>query len=366
MARLGREGDGILSFPSTAAKPAFSKSKSKSKKKKSKTSTKHCAVEEQTNLPRPKAELSDNAQVSGNVKKRKLMPKTVLLPSAGGNLGGGKDKENDSKLNLDADSFPSTDSDDDAYSPLLRFICEHSFMRAKRYPVSLSLRQQFVHDVHKEAVELGYEEKEVDRVLLDIKRYYLKSVGFGAAFSEGVEFGVEVNDSSPASHGFEVPGSSEQKTTSKHKREEALTRADSLVEKRLVNITSLSGRTALTSRDAFDHNHLDEKGKLSKFQRKRKRKRERRQEPGEPLSEAHKGASQNPTSIDFEHPKVAIPNKAENLPGSGKRKTQNYPPSRPQKEKKCADGLRASQPLSKISDSRQGGAIHEGPIVLDF
>ncbi|KAL4990404.1 hypothetical protein BDW68DRAFT_175114 [Aspergillus falconensis] len=364
MARLGREEESISSF-SSSAKPAPSKPKSKSKKK-SKTSTKHHAVEEQNNLPITMAELSVNAHVTGYAKKRKPMPKSVPLPSATGNLDGGKDKEHDGELNLDADSFSSTASEGDFYSPLLRFICEHSFMRDKRYPVSLSLRQQFVRDVHEEAGELGYKEKEVDRVLLDIKRYYLKSVGSGAEFSGGIEFGDEVDDLSPASHESEVPGSGDQKTTSKHKREEALTRADSLVEKRLVNTTSLSGWTALTPRDALDHNLLDEKGKLSKFQKKRKRKRERRLEAGEPLSEAHKGMNQTPISIDLERPKVAIPNKAEEPLGPGKGETQKDPPSRPKKKKQCTDGPRASQRSSKISGSRQSGTVREDPIVLDF
>ncbi|KAL4820617.1 hypothetical protein BDW67DRAFT_172779 [Aspergillus spinulosporus] len=276
MARIGREEKGASSFFSSV-KPVPCKPKTKSKKKKkSGTSADNRAVKEQTDLLITKAKFDDNAQIKINTKELEPVPKPILISSVGRNQDSGKYEGRGDDFNLDADPLISTASDDDTYSPLLRFICEHSFMRDKQYPVSLSSRQQFVRDVHEEARELGYEEKEVDRVLLDIKRYCLKSVGSAAAFSDGIEFGDEVDDSSPASHETEVPGTSNQKTF-KHKREEALARADSLVEKRLVNTTSLSRRIALTARDASDYNDVDEKGKLSKFQRKRKRKRERRQ-----------------------------------------------------------------------------------------
>ncbi|KAL4979620.1 hypothetical protein BDW66DRAFT_157090 [Aspergillus desertorum] len=181
------------------------------------------------------------------------MPKPVLLPSAKGNRDGGKDKEHEGELNLNADHFSPAASEDDIYSPLLRFICGHSFMRDKRYPVSFPLRQQFVRDVYEEAGELGYEEKVIDRVLLDIKRYYLTSVGFGAAFSEGAEFGDEVDTSSPGSHESKVPGLNDQKKATKHKREKALTRADILpcslrrrptIPGRAVQTNDLPGMTA--------------------------------------------------------------------------------------------------------------------------
>ncbi|KAL4743559.1 hypothetical protein BDV11DRAFT_201754 [Aspergillus similis] len=210
------------------------------------------------------------------------MPKPILLPSVGGIPDSGKDEGRDGDLNLDADPSIFTASDDDTYSPLLRFICEHSFMRDKHYPVSLSSRQQFVRDVHEEAGELGYKEKEVDRVLLDIKRYFLKSVGFGAAFSEGIEFGDEVDDSGPASHESEAPGSSDQETF-RHKREEALTRADNL------------------------------------------------------------GVRQTPITIDLEHPRVAILNQAEKPLISGKGKMQKEPQSRPKKKIQRTVGPQSSQ-----------------------
>ncbi|KAL4754261.1 hypothetical protein BDW72DRAFT_200981 [Aspergillus terricola var. indicus] len=351
MARIGREEKGVSSFFCSAKSvPCKPKSKSK-KKKKSWTSTNNRAVEEQTNLLITKTEFSDNAQVNVNIEKLEPMPKPRLLSSAGGNPESGKDEGRGGDLNLDADHFISTASDDDTYSPLLRFICEHSFMRDKHYPVSLSLRQQFVRDVYEEAGELGYKEKEVDRVLLDIKRYYLKSVGSGAAFSEGIEFGDEVDDSGPAPHGPEVPGSSDQKTF-KHKREEALTRADSLVEKRLVNTTSLSGRTATTPRDALDHNDADEEGNLSKFQRKRKRKRERRQGSDQPLSEAHKGARQTPITVDLKHPKVAILSQAEKPLISGKGKMLEEPRSWPKRKIQRTVGPQSSQSSLEIRECR--------------
>ncbi|KAL4811068.1 hypothetical protein BDV18DRAFT_150040 [Aspergillus unguis] len=80
---------------------------------------------------------------------------------------------------------------DDAYTPLLTFICGHQFMRNKQYPALRSSRIQFVCDVRQEAEELGYEDIVIDRVLLDIKRYYLVDVGHGDAFTEGSEFGEE-------------------------------------------------------------------------------------------------------------------------------------------------------------------------------
>ncbi|KAL3439005.1 hypothetical protein BDV09DRAFT_182542 [Aspergillus tetrazonus] len=257
MARIGREEKGSSPF-FYSAKPVPCKPKTKSRKKTtSRTSTNNRAVKEPTNLLITKAELSDNTQVNFNKRELESVPKPILLPSFGGNPDSGKDEGRG-------------DFEDDTYSPLLRFICEHSFMRNKHYPVSLSSRQQFVRDVHEEAGELGYKEKEVDRVLLDIKRYYLKSVGSAAAFSEGIEFGDEVDDSDPASH-------------------------------------------------------ESEKGKLSKFQRKRKRKRERRQGPEQPYFEAHQGARQTAITIDLEYPKVASRNKAEKPLICGKGKMQEEP-----------------------------------------
>jgi hypothetical protein len=365
MAKIGREEKGISPF-FCSAKPVPCKPKTKSKKKtKSRTSTNNRAVKEPTNLLITKAELSDNAQVNINTKELESVPKPILLPSVGGNPASGKDEGRDGDINLDADPLISTAFDDDTYSPLLRFICEHSFMRDKHYPVSLSSRQQFVRDVHEEAGELGYKEKEVDRVLLDIKRYYLKTVGSAAAFSEGIEFGDEVDDSGPASHKSEVPSSSDQKTF-KHKREEALTRADSLVEKRLINTTSLSGRTALTPCDAIDHNDVAEKGKLSKFQRKRKRKRERRQGPDQPLFETHKGARQTPITIDLEYPKVAPLNKTAKPLICGKGKMQEEPRSLSKKKIQRTVGRQSSQSSLEVRDCRHSGAVREDPIVLDF
>ncbi|KAI9374328.1 hypothetical protein BJX61DRAFT_313426 [Aspergillus egyptiacus] len=116
-------------------------------------------------------------------------------------------------ISIDTDTEPDTDTEtaaapaaapadsnsqsnkDNHYDPLLKYMVAHPFFRAKRYPVFRSARVHFLRDVHEEAAELGYAQVEADRVLLDMKRYYLEAAGRGDVFAEeGVEFGVEVDD----------------------------------------------------------------------------------------------------------------------------------------------------------------------------
>lgn len=134
---------------------------------------------------------------------------------------------------------------DDLYTPLLMFICEHGFMREKHYPVPRSVRVRFVRDVRAEARVLGFERVVVDRVLLDIKRYYLTKVGQCHVFDDGAAFGEEVDDSS-SSEGLDVKTKpSEPQAKRKRKRSSGEEPAKETIQ---IPVKASQGKTKKSSR----------------------------------------------------------------------------------------------------------------------
>ncbi|KAL4968098.1 uncharacterized protein BDV14DRAFT_8492 [Aspergillus stella-maris] len=125
-------------------------------------------------------------------------------------------------------SAPSTG---DLYAPLLAYICAHTFMRDKKYPVPRSSRIQFVRDVNEEGKRLGYEQAVIHRVILDIKRYYLVNVGWGCDFTERAEFGLEFDDAL-TKPGSEAAGVSKDKGSSTGKVSEGLPLGTDFLKKR--------------------------------------------------------------------------------------------------------------------------------------
>lgn len=140
----------------------------------------------------------------GNAEKPTPNPTTtsaIDLEDSDGDENEGRNNTVETKAASSSDL--SATPADELYTPLLMFICEHGFMREKRYPVPRSVRVRFVRDVRAEARVLGFERAIVDRVLLDIKRYYLTKVGQCHVFDDGAAFGEEVDDSS-SSEGLDV------------------------------------------------------------------------------------------------------------------------------------------------------------------
>ncbi|KAL4779044.1 hypothetical protein BJX76DRAFT_352128 [Aspergillus varians] len=268
MARPEREEERISSPPN----PALSKRKGKNKSK-SPTRTKHRSA--------------TDAEGKDNIKRPKC--------TAGATLDEDGDKDEEYS------SDPKTTPDDDFYSLLLTFICRHDFMRNKRYPVPRSLRVRFVREVQEEGAVLGYEKVVVDRVLLDIKRYYLECVGHGAAFDEGAGFGDEVDDSSFSGA---LKGS-------RHKKRP-------------------KGKGATpTLDDELESNDPDVKAKLPKFQEKKKRKR----------------SSEAPIPVEV------VQGKNRKSPSSEKGETQKKSQSRLTKRKQRSGKARSSRATPKTNDS---------------
>ncbi|KAL4948555.1 hypothetical protein BDW69DRAFT_90884 [Aspergillus filifer] len=172
MARLGRD-DGSVSFP-PSPKPVRRKRKT--------TPAMMSAPEHGDSVKSTKATNGNMADTSSkHVPPTK--PANLSIPAAV-----------PAEDNNNADLPSSAPSNSDLYAPLLTYICEHTFMRHKKYPVPRSSRIQFVLDVNGEGKRLGYDQAVIDRVVLDIKRYYLVNVGWGHAFTEGAEFGLEFDD----------------------------------------------------------------------------------------------------------------------------------------------------------------------------
>ncbi|KAL4920366.1 hypothetical protein BDW62DRAFT_199084 [Aspergillus aurantiobrunneus] len=335
MARPGREEEEI-SFIANSTPISGRMSKSLSKSKTSTTGRRNpikseaiqSAPEFESKNINENTESSSHGDIVVNVEYYGDSSPTKLTTEAEPGLEEDRDKDKNNDNN-------EPDPEDDLYTPLLKFICSHGFMRKKRYPVPRSWRESFVRDVRGEGAVLGYERTVVDRVLLDIKRYYLEVMGQGGVFDEGVEFGDEVDDSSSSSGEIEASGEYTSKKGFKDKRSRGISAGAS--EKQLVGHTSLPGRAALVLDIDLSNDSPDEEVKPSKVQKQRKRKRNI---DGEMVQEAPKKASQNFKSI---HGKI------EKSPSSGKAKTQKKQRSRPKNK------------LQSLS-----GAAFEGPIVLDF
>ncbi|KAL4923193.1 uncharacterized protein BDV17DRAFT_285614 [Aspergillus undulatus] len=230
MARLGRENESAT-FTSSPT-PVKRRSKSKGKDKTNadtdtSTSTSANPLDEFANEATSASKntvaiFRDTAKgaVSANENSAEAGTSSTASPAVGPTdleeLAEDKDNRHKSDPGLDLPS--SAPSSSDLYTPLLTFICEHNFMRKKQYPVLRSSRVEFVRDVNEEGKRLGYHQAVVDRVLLDIKRYYLVKVEWPHAFTEGMEFGDEFDDT-PLSSVSEV---SKDNGLSKDKQPEGL------------------------------------------------------------------------------------------------------------------------------------------------
>ncbi|KAL4938718.1 hypothetical protein BDV06DRAFT_231568 [Aspergillus oleicola] len=231
MARLGRD-DGTVSFPSSPTPVRRNRKGNTTMGTSPNASTKH----------RNSTEVTKPTSNNCSTPKSKPIPSTKPV-----NLSDPAPAPAEDNNNREPPS--SARSTGDLYTPLLTYICEHTFMRKKQYPIPRSSRIQFVRDVNTEGKVLGYEQAVIDRVLLDIKRYYLVNVGWGHAFTEGVEFGDEIDDSRLSG----VSGDSKDRTAPKEKLEATLSLDAEASKKR--NSTKEAGLAG--ARTTFCHYGLD-------------------------------------------------------------------------------------------------------------
>lgn len=266
----------------------------------------------------------------------------------------------------------STTLPDDPYTPLLAFICGHDFMRHKQYPVPQSSRIQFVSDVREEAKELGYQSADVDRVLLDIKRYYLVDVGQADTFNNGAEFGIERTETTSLPEAQPQPQSQPAAVDklSKDKRDKVLLSAEAFVKGDSVSDGRVFDRIASPNADTKpDEANSKKKSRPSTTQRRQRDKQKRKREPkrecsAELVKETPAMPKAKPSSDSKPVQSQPVSQSKMKFSDSGTDGTRKAP--RKQSKKKRTNQNSSSQaPPTDAPFRSPRGTFREDPIVLD-